>query len=150
MKKLTAEKCREQIAECQALKERGYLSISGEYKLQALEIALPVLEQQERGGHEPNHAQCCAIAGGDISICDCVNKDWVYLAPKSTAIKPQGEWIEWRGGEGSPVDKDSLVKVKWRNGAILEDAAYAFAWYHDGDHDDIIAYRVIENDGREG
>lgn len=46
MNKLTAEKCRELIAECQALQDRGYLSISGCYKLQALEIALPVLEQQ--------------------------------------------------------------------------------------------------------
>lgn len=45
MKKLTAEKCREQLDECRALKERGYLSINGECKLQALEIALPVLEQ---------------------------------------------------------------------------------------------------------
>jgi len=49
MNKLTAEKCREQLDECRALKERGYLSINGEYKLQALEIALPVLEQQEKG-----------------------------------------------------------------------------------------------------
>lgn len=49
MQKLTAEKCREQIDDCIALKERGYLSINGEYKLQALEIALPILEQQERG-----------------------------------------------------------------------------------------------------
>jgi hypothetical protein len=47
MNKLTADKCREQISECLALRERGYLSDSGEYKLQALEIALPVLEQQE-------------------------------------------------------------------------------------------------------
>lgn len=52
MKKLTAEKCREQFDECRALKERGYLSINGEYKLQALEIALPILEQQERGEGE--------------------------------------------------------------------------------------------------
>ncbi len=49
MNKITAEKCREQLDECRALKERGYLSINGEYKLQALEIALPVLEQQEKG-----------------------------------------------------------------------------------------------------
>ncbi len=48
MNKLTAEKCREQIAECQALQERGCLSINGGYKLQALEIALPVLEQNDR------------------------------------------------------------------------------------------------------
>ena len=50
MNKLTAEKCREIIEECRALKERGYLSINGDYKLQALEIALPILEQQERVG----------------------------------------------------------------------------------------------------
>lgn len=50
MSKLTADRCREQLNECRALKERGYLSINGEYKLQALEIALPILEQQESDG----------------------------------------------------------------------------------------------------
>lgn len=43
-------------------------------------------EQQEKAAISPtpNHAQCCANAGGDIDICDCVNKDWVYLAPPQT------------------------------------------------------------------
>lgn len=27
----------------------------------------------------PNHAQCCAEAGGDVSVCDCANPDWIYL-----------------------------------------------------------------------
>lgn len=61
MQKLTAEKCREQIDDCIALKERGYLSINGEYKLQALEIALRILEQQERGEGEWIELDCGAI-----------------------------------------------------------------------------------------
>ncbi len=50
MKKLTAEKCRKLIEELESLRERGYLSINGEYHLQALHIALPILEQQESEG----------------------------------------------------------------------------------------------------
>ena len=47
MKKLTAEKCRERIEELEALQERGFLSLNGEQSLQAMQIALPILEQQE-------------------------------------------------------------------------------------------------------
>jgi len=46
MKKLTAEKCRERIEELEALQERGFLSLNGEQSLQAMQIALPILEQQ--------------------------------------------------------------------------------------------------------
>lgn len=48
MKKLTAEKCREQIAEFQHLLDSESISTKAERHLQAYRIALPVLEQQER------------------------------------------------------------------------------------------------------
>jgi len=68
MSKLTAEKCREIIEECRTLKERGYLSINGDYKLQALEIALPILEQQERG-----EGEWIEWGGGECPISsDCI------------------------------------------------------------------------------
>lgn len=49
MKKLTAENCRKMIAERHQLLPHDGLTIDGGYQLQALEIALPILEQQERG-----------------------------------------------------------------------------------------------------
>lgn len=49
MKKLTAEKCRELLKERNRQRDGGDISIGGIYMLQALEIALPILEQQERG-----------------------------------------------------------------------------------------------------
>lgn len=125
MKKLTAEKCREQFEDWMtslpgfelADVERRY---DGKYSYsetewcwkswqasrQALEIALPILEQQERG---------------------------------------EGGWIEWRGGaSGScPVSYATLVEVKSRNGHVAEDCAEAFEWCHEADDDDIIAYRII-------
>lgn len=55
MKKLTAEKCGELIKQLKSCKEFfGPLSIKEEYKLQSLEIALPVLKQQEKasGKHQ--------------------------------------------------------------------------------------------------
>ena len=50
MNKLTADECREQIAEFQHLLESESISTKAERHLQAYQIALPVLEQQEKGG----------------------------------------------------------------------------------------------------
>ncbi|WP_313677115.1 hypothetical protein [Pantoea vagans] len=49
MNKLTAEKCREQIAEWEMMMKDWDLSIASFKHLQAYRIALPILEQQERG-----------------------------------------------------------------------------------------------------
>lgn len=59
-------------------------------------------------------------------------------------------WIEWGGGS-RPVDSDALVEVKFRAvDCMLALDAWEFNWNHYGNASDIIAYRVIENDGREG
>ncbi|MBY4887735.1 hypothetical protein K5Y32_07285 [Pantoea sp. DY-15] len=47
MNKLTADKARHALAMLRAGAEQQVLSIKSEYMMQALEIALPVLEQQE-------------------------------------------------------------------------------------------------------
>lgn len=52
MNKLTAEKCRKMIAERHQLLSYEGLTIDGGYQLQALEIALPILERQEQQGGE--------------------------------------------------------------------------------------------------
>jgi len=64
-------------------------------------------------------------------------------------------WIEL--GEGAiPVHPETLVEIKMRNGATDGPRkATGFLWYRgnavrDEMDCDIIAYRVIENDGREG
>lgn len=53
MKKLTAEKCREFISVLKSPENEGHLALTSGYHLQALEIALPILEQQERLSVEP-------------------------------------------------------------------------------------------------
>lgn len=53
MKKLTAEKCRDLIDDLKSHKAAGFrISRAREGYLAALEIALPILEQQERGEGE--------------------------------------------------------------------------------------------------
>ncbi len=54
MNKLTAKKCRDQIAMWERLEEAYCLPLSSELHLQAYRIALPVLEQQEKviGKHQ--------------------------------------------------------------------------------------------------
>lgn len=59
-----------------------------------------------------------------------------------------GEWIEWKGGE-CPVAKNVMVECRYRGPpnddqfAIYEMVAGWFNWSHDGENDDIIAYRVV-------
>jgi hypothetical protein len=49
MKKLTAERCREKIEMWERLERNNSLATTSEDHLQAYRIALPILEQQERG-----------------------------------------------------------------------------------------------------
>ncbi|EJL90239.1 DUF551 domain-containing protein [Pantoea sp. GM01] len=58
-------------------------------------------------------------------------------------------WIEWGGGE-CPVKTNALVDYRTRAGNTADSIALALRWAHKGWDGDIIAYRVIENDGREG
>lgn len=114
MKKLTAEKCMSVINGLKWIAAEGPgMSIRDEYDIQAYEIALPILEQQERG---------------------------------------EG-WIEWKGGD-CPVSSETEVEVRMRDGYVGIAPADTFRWKlavrDQFPAADIIAYRVIENDGREG
>ena len=60
-------------------------------------------------------------------------------------------WVAWEGGE-CPVDPNAMVDAKFRAPPYdyqlppaLPTAACLLEWYHDGENDDIIAYRVIES-----
>ena len=48
MKKLTADRCRDRIASLKRNRRVFGLAMDSELYLQALEIALPILEQQEK------------------------------------------------------------------------------------------------------
>jgi len=71
MKKLTAEKCRERIRHLNILKQIGGLPSYLDYDLQALEIALPIIEQQERDS-KLHHWD----ATGERCL-KCGDKDWM-------------------------------------------------------------------------
>jgi len=113
MNKLTAEVARRDIGHLREHQESPKigLSLREELYLQALEIAIPILEQQDKGNDG---------------------------------------WIEWCGGE-CPVELPRQeVEYRTRLGNKYMTAAGDLRWYHEGKGGDIIAYRVIENDGREG
>lgn len=133
MNKLTADKCREQFEEWFADHAgqtiewvKNQRASDTHYKIgpeiqrywltwqasrEALEIALTVLEQQEKGNDG---------------------------------------WVEWGGGE-CPVELPRQeVEYRTRLGNKYMTAAGDLRWFHEGKGGDIIAYRVIENDGREG
>lgn len=49
-------------------------------------------------------------------------------------------WVPWTG---EPVPPDTLVEYRLRDGRQATNTADALFWQHDGNHDDIIAYRVL-------
>ena len=121
MKKLTAEKCREQFEDWMASLPGFELAdverrVDGKYSYsetewcwkswqasrQALEIALPILEQQERGDG----------------------------------------WIEWGGGK-RPVISGKQVEVKFRGGEGCIALSGELDWRDTESCGDIIAYRII-------
>lgn len=148
-------------------KEHG-ISILEEKYLAALEIALTVLEQTKGWIFEPCENEPCVngaivnIHGADIHLCADCSRDKKYsrmkitALPKRLSIAPQPSttpqidndgWIEWGGGE-MPTSSDCIVEVKFRDvDCQMEQEVFDFDWHHYGNASDIIAYRVIENDG---
>lgn len=143
-------------------KEHG-ISILEEKYLAALEIALTVLEQPECQFFLVEHHNCYEVEttlhaamerraefGGRIwSLTGSIVK------PKTDTYRQieNDGWIEWGGGE-CPVEQHTGVEVKHRSEKWQPRKAPACEvdWQHRGwcPDTDIIAYRVIENDGREG
>lgn len=54
------------------------------------------------------------------------------------------EWIPWVGG-ARPVPRGVLVDVQFRDACdgVDRGAAEEWSWWHDGEDDDIIAYREV-------
>lgn len=148
MNKLTASRCRLRINELRFTENNHGLSNQGYDYLEALEIALPVLEQQERGEE-----------GDIISTPQYVlDEKWKshFGLNQQPPAKPQdsrGEWIEWGGGK-QPLPSGTPVEVKFRSGATnREDTAGGWSWEctpEDPRHWDIIAYRVVEQERDRG
>lgn len=128
-------------------KEHG-ISILEEKYLAALEIALTVLEQQERGCKSCGGNGHVEIDHGELGIEHMTCDKCTVTSEQQERV--EGEWIEWGGGD-CPVEADCDVEVKFRDGDIIKgEAAIFWEWPHHLNGGDIIAYRVIENDGREG
>ena len=68
----------------------------------------------------------------------------LVVAPTTTA--DSDGWIEWNGG-GCPVDSGAHVEIRTRNGNI--NTGYYFRWGHSNLDGDIMAYRIIKEDGNE-
>lgn len=99
----------------------------------------------------------CTDRGIWVGVSDVTH--WMPL-PAPPALQPSTDphtendgWIEWGGGE-QPVPSSTPVEIKFRCGETSRNNS-AGVWRWDWEPDDpghyeIVAYRVIENDGREG
>ena len=59
------------------------------------------------------------------------------------------EWIEWKGG-ARPTNTGEIVDVRFRDGSGRSGVGgHIFSWLHDGEDDDIVAYRVVKQQSME-
>ena len=70
MKKLTAEKCRKQIEIWGQLAEMGIIACQSEQHLEAYQIALPILEQQESGVYLPSTDELTQLRRENATLRD--------------------------------------------------------------------------------
>ncbi|RBO13336.1 hypothetical protein [Pantoea sp. 3_1284] len=101
--------------------------------------------QMDSGGTQPWGEQI-------LVECDCQFEQQEITTGIDPVITDIAGWIEWKGGE-CPVIPGNRVDLKLRGGVITSDyPAECAQWSHHkyNNNTDIIAYRVIENDGREG
>lgn len=87
----------------------------------------------------------------DCRLLAAEDADWFLAESKkrepAEPTPPQHDddgWIKWEGGE-CPVDDDTDVKVRLRNGAVLTNAAGEFYWRWAAPNGggNIVAYRRI-------
>lgn len=113
MKKLTAERCRRQIEEWQRMMSVSDVAVMVELNLQAYVLALPILEQQERG-----EGEWIRWGGGECPV--------------------PGALIDARYRAGFEVS--GLIAGEPTDGCPNAHQAY---WDNDDSPLDIIAYRII-------
>jgi len=182
MKKLTAEVARRDIGHLKSFQSdpKVGLSLKEEKYLQALEIALPVLEQQDGWvscsdrmpeklipvivHHQDGEMWSSMWNGGFWDDGTDSSEPYPITHWRFMPNPPQSQtdtyqqidndgWLHWNGEMAlPPVKSHVLVEVKRRNGGLIQRQAQEFAWRNSPVKSgiDIIAYRVIENDGREG
>jgi len=139
MKKLTAEKCREHIARLKRYEMESLYQFPFEIDMrEAFEIALPILEQQERG---------CQKCGGTGEMDSGGTQPWgdQILVECDCQFEQQERgdgWIEWSGGK-RPVLSGKQVEVKFRGGEGCIALSGELDWRDTESCGDIIAYRII-------
>jgi hypothetical protein len=97
MKKLTAEKCRSVIDGFKWMAAEGPgMSIRDEYDIQAYEIALPILEQQERG-----EGDWVEWGGGAMPVSDkaWVDIKWIDGSFSRNTFAATWDWEHRRGAD---------------------------------------------------
>ncbi|WFL66397.1 hypothetical protein [Pantoea sp. X85] len=148
MNKITAEKCREILTHFKSLNIQGHLLEEGKQILQALEIALQVLEAEPVADvvawNHPSEERKCSV---QLRRFDLKPGPLFMLAPQTTTDTyrqiENDDWIEWGGG-ACKLPGNSDVEIRQRGGRVIRCKADMHTWWWRGGANDIIAYRVIE------
>lgn len=81
---------------------------------------------------------------GDIVYVSCDDSIIRFFKPFRFKLH-KSEWIKWDGGE-CPVDRETLVEVKMRDGYTVIGKAKYGVWANTSLDYDIVAYRIVEPD----
>lgn len=108
--------------------------------MEVARIALPILEQRERGCQ-----QCGGTGMADSGAHTAAGKK-IMVTCECEQERREGEWVAWMGGE-CPVDSGAALEVRFRDGEVVCGAECRWSWQHNGVGSDIIAYRIIPERG---
>jgi len=106
-----------------------------------IQTMLKIVRGEANGPHEDSCLDLVSYASlyGETRLGD-VSKPLV----DGGAVKQDGEWIVWNGGE-CPTKEKAIVDYKLRSGELYNASPVCrLDWSHDGVAFDIIAYRVVK------
>lgn len=88
------------------------------------------------GGHRWTHGQ---------NLGDIIAYRVRVIEPAKPQVKIPEGFTPWSGGE-RPIPGDTRFEMILRNGYMFTGLSSSCRWWHNNMHNDIIAYRVIEDD----
>lgn len=99
-----------------------------------------------------NNSQFGRVIVTEELINEGYTRDDVWIVEYETEIiesdtptSSSDGWIEWKGGDASPIAKGTPHEVNVRGlGEVIDNSPETWNWKHTGGTGDILAYRILE------
>lgn len=109
-------------------------------------VMRPYLHEQEKHGLGEGYAERTVNSMSNTEFLRALSEALSeMLEARAVAEKTDDGWIPWSGGK-QPVDGDTVVFFRYRDGEESMLAARYCDWTHEGNDSDIIAYKLVPTD----